>query len=156
MHQFNRDLWLLRWCQKKKKRTSLQRSIKCHITASPLALISLPLPFCSSPFCRRRMYACWGSSRKWTPPHAPVHCGIWMRTRSTSFTSRASVWEAAAPPVSRSSSERPKSRRRWRPRAQVRDNNTLFLLGYLDIYLVCSFTYWDLFPTYICMYKWIF
>lgn len=105
--------------------------IKGHVTLGLLASASLLV-------CRRRTCTCWGSSRKWTPPRAPVHCGIWMRTQNTSFTFRASVWEAAAPPVSRFSSEPRKSRKRWLPRAQVRDNKhyfQFFFCGYLEMYL---------------------
>lgn len=91
--------------------------------------------------CRKRMCVCWGLSRKWTPPRARVHCGIWMRTQNTLFMFRASAWEAAAPLVSRSSSELPKSRRRWRPRAQVRDINVI-LDAQPEVYVCFIFEYY--------------
>lgn len=52
---------------------------------SPPCSLSLP---CGA---SNRMCACSDSSRKSTPPHAPVHYGTWRKRRSTSCTSSPSA-----------------------------------------------------------------
>lgn len=75
-------------------------TVRCsYITAcTAVALLSV-FPCCNqcspvspmSSFNRRKTCACCGSSRKSTPPRAPVHYGTWRRRQTTSCMSSPSA-----------------------------------------------------------------
>lgn len=116
--------------KKKKKRqlsVFLKQCFSCRIDY--FSLLSMmtevstrhPLP-CHRPN-RRKMCACFDSSRKSTPLHAPVHYGTWRKRRTTSCMSSPSACLGRARWVNPCASERRRRPRLRPPRAKVALSN---------------------------------